>query len=114
MLFKRQTDGPPQSFTRATARNKPPKNVARTPQPECPDQAPATSPRSTLTPGPIDELTETFLTNLPLAPDGLALRIASTNAAKFSLRSASGKLALPIPAWMIPAFSTRNSTWPDL
>ena len=40
--------------------------------------------------------------------------MASTNASKLALRSASEKLALPMPAWMMPAFSTRNSTWPDL
>jgi hypothetical protein len=49
------------------------------------------------------ELTETFWTNLPLAPLGLARTIASTNARKFSLRSSSPKLALPMPAWMMPA-----------
>ncbi len=38
----------------------------------------------------------------------------ATKAVKFSLRSPSEKLALPMPAWMMPAFSTRNSTWPDL
>src|SRR4051812_22641274 len=32
MLFKPSTDGPPQSFTPATARSKPPKTVAKAPQ----------------------------------------------------------------------------------
>src|SRR5262245_30501435 len=67
-------------------------------------QAPWISSSATLTPGPMVELTLTFFTNLPLAPDGLPLMIASMNATKFSLRSPSEKLALPIPAWTIPAF----------
>src|SRR5260221_13643375 len=33
-------------------------------------QAPAISSRSTFTPGPIVELTDSFMTNLPLAPVG--------------------------------------------
>src|SRR5690348_11415387 len=39
--------------------------------------APAISSIATLTPGPIEELTDTFFTNLPFAPDGFALTIAS-------------------------------------
>src|ERR1700759_5376085 len=57
--------------------------------------APAICSRSTFTPGPMVELTETFFTNLPFAPDGLFRIIASMNAVKFSLRSPSEKLALP-------------------
>src|SRR5438270_5988844 len=56
-------------------------------------QAPATSSRLTFTPGPMVELSERFMTNLPLAPVGLARTIASMNAVKFSLRSPSEKLA---------------------
>ena len=41
---------------------------------------------STLMPGPIVELIAIFRTYLPLAPDGLALTIASTNASKFALQ----------------------------
>src|SRR3546814_10410336 len=55
-----------------------------------------------------------FWTYLPFAPDGLAFTIASTNASKLARRSSAGKLASPIPEWMMPAFSTRNSTWPPL
>ena len=32
----------------------------------------------------------------------------------FSTSASSVKLALPTPAWTMPAFSTRNSTWPPL
>ena len=56
----------------------------------------------------MDEDSETFLTYLPLAPAGLALTMASTKASKLRRRSAVAKLALPMPLWMIPAFSTRN------
>src|SRR3569623_1251850 len=65
-------------------------------------------------PAPIVELTATLRTYLPLAPDGLALTTASTSASKFARRSAAGKLALPMPLWMMPAFSTRYSIWPPL
>src|SRR3546814_11706842 len=77
-------------------------------------QAPATYAVSILIPGPIDELIATFWTYLPLAPVGLALTTASTSASKFARRSAAGKLALPMPDWMIPAFSTPYSTCPPL
>src|ERR1041385_4478523 len=49
-------------------------------------QAPAISARSIFTPGPMVEVTESFFTNLPFAPDGLPLMIASMKARKFSLR----------------------------
>jgi hypothetical protein len=62
----------------------------------------------------MEELSATFLTYLPLAPAGLARTIASTNASKLRRRSSFEKLALPMPEWMMPAFSTRNSTWPPL
>src|SRR5690349_20925646 len=58
--------------------------------------APSTSARSIFRPGPIDEVSETFLTYLPLAPAGLALTIASVSAAKFALSCASVKLILPM------------------
>src|SRR5687768_11738862 len=45
-------------------------------------QALATSPMSTLRPGPMVELKATFLTYLPLAPEGLALTMASMKASK--------------------------------
>ena len=66
--------------------------------------------RSILSRGPIDEVSETFVTYLPLAPLGLALTIASVSALKLSFSCASVKLILPIPEWMMPCFSTRNST----
>src|SRR5205085_11162796 len=63
------------------------------------DQTLATSVVSTLRPGPMDELSDTFLTYLPLAPVGLARTMASTNASKLRRRSSFEKLALSIPDW---------------
>ena len=48
------------------------------------------------------------------APLGLARLIAPTNALTLSTSASSEKLTLPTPAWMRPAFSARNSTWPPL
>src|SRR5690606_16183378 len=78
------------------------------------DYAPSTSATSIFRPGPIDELSATFLTYLPLAPAGFALTIASVSALKLVLSWSSVKLILPIPEWMMPCLSTRNSTWPPL
>src|SRR5690606_34231055 len=78
------------------------------------DYAPSTSVTSIFRPGPIDELSATFWTYLPLAPAGFALTIASVSALKLVLSCSSVKLILPIPEWMMPCFSTRNSTWPPL
>ena len=72
--------------------------------------APATSAVSTRMPGPIVELTATLRTYLPLAPDGLALTTASTSASKLRRRSSWLNDALPMPEWMMPAYSTRYST----
>jgi hypothetical protein len=49
-------------------------------------------------------------TNVPLAPDGLALATASAKALMFSTSLSAANYALPTPARTIPAFSTRNST----
>src|SRR5690606_22037222 len=49
------------------------------------DYAPSTSATSIFRPGPIDELSATFLTYLPLAPAGFALTIASVSALKLVL-----------------------------
>src|SRR3569623_33758 len=77
-------------------------------------QAPATSAVSIFRPGPMVLEIASLRTYLPLAPDGLALTTASTSASKFARRSSAGNDALPIPEWMIPAFSTRYSIWPPL
>ena len=53
---------------------------------------------STDTPGPIDELSEIFLTYFPLAPVGFARLTASTKARTFSASLASSKLTFPTPA----------------
>ena len=45
---------------------------------------------------------------------GLARLIAPTKARTFSTSASSVKLALPTPAWTMPAFSARYSTWPPL
>src|SRR3546814_9629781 len=75
------------------------------------DQAPTTSVVSTFTPGPIDDDSAIFLTYLPFAPDGLALTMASTKASKFWRSFSSPNDSLPRPAWMMQAFSPRNSIW---
>jgi hypothetical protein len=49
---------------------------------------------------------------MPLAPDGLALFSASTRALTLARIWSSVKLALPMPAWMMPVFSVRNSMAP--
>src|SRR5690606_16332670 len=76
--------------------------------------APSISATSILSPGPMLEVSATFWTYLPLAPAGFALTIASVSALKLVLSWSSVKLILPIPEWMMPCFSTRNSTWPPL
>ena len=60
------------------------------------------------------EETATLCTNVPLAPAGLALATASAKALMFSTSFSAGNDALPTPAWIIPAFSARNSTEPPL
>ena len=50
---------------------------------------------STLMPVPIDELTATLSRYLPLAPVGLALTTASSNASKLARKASFSKLALP-------------------
>jgi hypothetical protein len=54
------------------------------------------------------------LTYVALGAGGLALTTASAKARMFSFELLGPKLALPTPAWTIPAFSTRNSTAPPL
>ena len=49
---------------------------------------------------------------MPLAPAGFALATESTNALMFSESFSAENEALPTAAWMMPAFSTRNSTEP--
>ena len=56
------------------------------------------------------ELSDTFLMKVPLAPLGLARLIAVTSALTLAASASSLKLALPTPAWTMPAFSARNST----
>ena len=51
---------------------------------------------------------------MPLTPAGLALVMAPMKACTLSTSASSVKLALPTPAWTMPAFSARNSTWPPL
>ena len=51
---------------------------------------------------------------MPFAPDGLALFSASMMARTLAKRASSVKLALPMPAWMMPVFSVRNSMAPPL
>src|SRR5690606_42007856 len=53
------------------------------------DYAPSTSVTSIFRPGPIDELSATFWTYLPLAPAGFALTIASVSALKLEIGRAS-------------------------
>src|SRR6516165_8487518 len=67
---------------------------------------------STLTPGPIVEEMATLLMKCPLAPGGLAFCTASANALMFSTSLWASNDDLPTPAWITPAFSTRNSTEP--
>src|SRR5215831_410464 len=69
---------------------------------------------STFTPGPMVEEMATRLMKVPLAPAGRAFCTASANALMFCTRWSAENDALPIPAWTIPAFSTRNSTEPPL
>ena len=59
---------------------------------------------SIFTPGPCVEATETRFTNVPFAPDGLALCTASAKARIFSASASSENEALPTPAWTMPAF----------
>ena len=47
---------------------------------------------------------------VPFAPVGLAFWMASASARAFSTSLSSSNDTLPMPAWMIPAFSARNST----
>ena len=56
----------------------------------------------------------TRLMKVPLAPAGRAFCTASANALMFCTRWSAENDALPIPAWTMPAFSTRNSTEPPL
>ena len=49
-----------------------------------------------------------------MAPDGLALFSASMSARTLARIASSEKLALPMPAWMMPVFSVRNSMAPLL
>ena len=51
---------------------------------------------------------------VPLAPAGLARATASAKARMFSTSLPSSNETLPMPAWMMPAFSTRNSTTPPM
>src|SRR5690606_32209203 len=66
------------------------------------------------TPGAVDALVDPRYRMVPVAPAVRAFTTASTNAFMFSTRAVSVKLALPTPAWTMPAFSTRNSTAPPL
>src|SRR3954453_5058032 len=67
---------------------------------------------STLTPGPMVELRLARFRYVPLAPDGLALLIASQKALTLATSWSAAKLALPTPACTVPAFSTRHCTCP--
>src|SRR5690606_6091842 len=62
---------------------------------------------STVTPGPIVELIETFCRYWPLAVAGLALIRSASRACRFSFRRSGSKSALPIVQWMMPALSVR-------
>jgi len=65
-------------------------------------------------PGPIVEVTCADLTYLPLAAAGLARSTASMNARVLASSCSTLNDFLPTRPWMIPAFSTRNSTLPPL
>src|SRR3984893_456665 len=69
---------------------------------------------SILTPGPMVEEIAIRLMKWPLAPCGLAFWTASAKARMLAASLSAENDALPTPAWMIPAFSTRNSTEPPL
>src|SRR5579885_1731269 len=66
------------------------------------------------TPGPMVERIEIFFRYVPFAPEGLAFITLSRNAFTLATIASSLKLALPTPAWTMPAFSTRYSTAPPL
>jgi len=53
---------------------------------------------SSLTPGPMVELIDTFLMKVPLAPLGLARLIADTRALTLAVIASSLNEALPTPA----------------
>ena len=62
---------------------------------------------STVTPGPIVELTETFCRYWPLAVAGLALIRSISSASRLPFSEPSSKSALPMVQWMMPALSVR-------
>ena len=69
--------------------------------------------RSSLTPGPIVELSDTFLMKVPLAPPVWRLDRADQGPTLAAIASSLNE-ALPTPAWTMPAFSARNSIEPAL
>src|SRR4029077_17502098 len=64
--------------------------------------ASSTSAGSIGTPGPIVDVSVTFLTYLPLAAAGLAFRIAPIRACALAASLAPSKLTLPIGEWIMP------------
>src|SRR6185503_1050566 len=69
---------------------------------------------SSKTPGLIVAARFTFFTYLPLAVEGFALTIASSNALALSVILSASKETLPTPTWITPVLSTRYSTLPAL
>ena len=69
---------------------------------------------STRTPTPMVEETATLRRYTPLLLAGLALFSASIRARRLPVSLSDSKERRPIVAWMIPALSTRNCTWPAL
>ena len=62
---------------------------------------------STVTPGPMVELTEIFCRYWPFEVAGLAFTRSISSACRFDFSASSSKLALPIVQWMMPALSVR-------
>src|SRR5688572_27493595 len=71
-----------------------------------PHQTPSVA-RSTPTPGPIVEDTDTRCRNTPFEVEGLCFWMSAISASRFSFSAAGVKLALPIVQWTIPALSQR-------
>src|SRR4029079_16738798 len=69
---------------------------------------------SILTPGPWVVEMVTDLMYVPLAVAGLSFISISSNAERFDASCSGLNDALPIGVWMMPPFSTRNSTRPAL
>src|SRR6185369_12472781 len=69
---------------------------------------------STRTPRPMVDETATFLRYTPLLVAGLALFKASISATKLPCSLSDSNERRPSVAWMMPALSARNCTWPAL